>query len=160
MTSPVRVEKRTSAAKAVQRAATYGTAEPVPFVFDGLFPSLSGAVQSGHPKNLIWTRLSLGDYPEVRSSHLLERKTLPQGLKATTMTTFCAGDKSPAYPKREFFRSLLEAGVEAKPPTASRRDRISGEKAAKVHDIETVVQIVSVELQARVQLVAFVDVQT
>jgi hypothetical protein len=29
---PVRVEKRTSAAKAVRRAANYGTAEPVPFV--------------------------------------------------------------------------------------------------------------------------------
>jgi hypothetical protein len=28
----VRVEKRTSAAKAVKRAGFYGTAEPVPFV--------------------------------------------------------------------------------------------------------------------------------
>src|SRR5258708_29208771 len=36
MTSPARVEKRTSAAKAVKRAANYGTAEPVPFVRQSL----------------------------------------------------------------------------------------------------------------------------
>jgi hypothetical protein len=44
------MKKRTSAAKAVKRAAIYGTAEPVPFV---LFFSLSGAVQIGQPENLI-----------------------------------------------------------------------------------------------------------
>ena len=36
MTSPVRVEKRTSAAKAVKRSPFYGTAEAVPFVGQSL----------------------------------------------------------------------------------------------------------------------------
>ena len=30
---------------------------------------------------------------------------------------------------------VLEAGCQAKPPAASRRDRVSGEKAAKVNDV-------------------------
>jgi hypothetical protein len=37
MTSPIRLEKRTSTAKAVKRVAIYGTAEAVPFV-KSLFP--------------------------------------------------------------------------------------------------------------------------
>ena len=40
MTSPVRVEKRTSAAKAVKRSPFYGTAEAVPFVGQSLPQSL------------------------------------------------------------------------------------------------------------------------
>jgi hypothetical protein len=53
----------------------------------------------------------------------------------------------------------LEAGRQAKPPAASRRDRVSGEEAVKVNDIETVIQIIAVELQARVQFFALVDIQ-
>jgi hypothetical protein len=40
---PIGLEKRTSAAKAVQRAANYGTAEPVPFV-KSLFSHLAKAL--------------------------------------------------------------------------------------------------------------------
>jgi hypothetical protein len=40
----------------------------------------------------------------------------------------------------------LEAGCQAKAPTASWRDRVSREKTSKVNDVETVIQIVSVEL--------------
>jgi hypothetical protein len=36
---------------------------------------------------------------------MLLQKTVPQGLKATRLRTY-AGDKSPAYPEVEFFRSL------------------------------------------------------
>jgi hypothetical protein len=39
--------------------------------------------------------------PEVLF-RLVLRNSMPQGLKATSMTTFYAGDKSPAYPKRVF----------------------------------------------------------
>jgi hypothetical protein len=67
MTSPVKIEKRTSAAEAVKGAATYGTAEPVPFVRLSL-PKPSGAVQIGQPKNLsigrFWRNLAQHGSPQ------------------------------------------------------------------------------------------------
>src|ERR1700732_5330092 len=60
-------EKRTSAAKAVKRAAIYGTAEAVPFVGQSLPRGSFGAVQIAQPKKASFfapttaTRVWLGD---------------------------------------------------------------------------------------------------
>jgi hypothetical protein len=55
MTSPVRVENRTSAAEAVKRATTYGTAEPVPFVRRS-FPQPLRCCPNWPPEKSNWDR--------------------------------------------------------------------------------------------------------
>jgi hypothetical protein len=41
----------------------------------------------------------------------IEQENNPQGLKPTMITLLCAGDKSPANPKAEFFRSLFSGAT-------------------------------------------------
>src|ERR1700746_1169449 len=82
MDSPQCLQKRTSAAKAVMRAAFYGTAEAVPFVRRSLPQPLrvseaSCAGQIGQLK-IIWTslaELSPGRSPGQR----FEQRKVPQG---------------------------------------------------------------------------------
>ena len=52
MTSPVRVEKRTSATKAVKRSPFYGTAEAVPFVGQSLHEAPSVLFKSPAGKTI------------------------------------------------------------------------------------------------------------
>ena len=54
----------------------------------------------------------------------------------------------------------LERDIQARDNAAFRSDRITGKEAAKVQNIQAVVQIVSIHLESRIDLLAAVDIDT
>jgi hypothetical protein len=55
-------------------------------------------------------------------------------------------------------RRLLEAGGQACGNAARRADGVAGEKASEVDDVENVVEVLGVDLEASIDAVRFVDI--